>query len=141
MAPCWEHANIAGLQPRVHLTCVSQSQQGKQAVAGGTWCSPLKHECCPGFCHRGCQQTALRLETLLGRISDPEATKPDDWDEDAPKEIPDMDAEKPEGWLDDEPDEIDDPGASCCYRAGIHVLQFKSAQLLQCAGHLHQLPR
>lgn len=45
------------------------------------------------------------------RIADPEAKKPDDWDEDAPKEIPDEDAQKPEGWLDDEPDEIDDPGA------------------------------
>lgn len=45
------------------------------------------------------------------RIPDPEAKKPDDWDEDAPREIPDEEAQKPEGWLDDEPDEIDDPGA------------------------------
>ena len=44
------------------------------------------------------------------RIADPEASKPDDWDEDAPKEILDEEAEKPEGWLDDEPEEIDDPG-------------------------------
>lgn len=44
------------------------------------------------------------------RIADPEASKPDDWDEDAPKEIVDEEAEKPEGWLDDEPEEIDDPG-------------------------------
>ncbi len=50
------------------------------------------------------------------RIADPEAKKPDDWDEDAPKEIPDEDAKKPEGWLDDEPDEIDDPGRVCTQR-------------------------
>ena len=48
--------------------------------------------------------------SLLRRIADPEAVKPDDWDEDAPLEIEDEDAEKPEGWLDDEPDEIDDTG-------------------------------
>ena len=46
-------------------------------------------------------------------MTDPEAMKPDDWDEDAPLEIEDEDAEKPEGWLDDEPDEIDDTGARC----------------------------
>lgn len=45
------------------------------------------------------------------RIADPEASKPDDWDEDAPKEILDEEAEKPEGWLDDEPEEVDDPGS------------------------------
>ena len=44
-------------------------------------------------------------------MADPEAVKPDDWDEDAPMEVEDEEAEKPEGWLDDEPDEIDDPGA------------------------------
>ena len=37
--------------------------------------------------------------------------QPDDWDEDAPYEIPDEDAVKPEGWLDDEPEFIPDPGA------------------------------
>ena len=36
--------------------------------------------------------------------------KPEDWDEDAPKQIPDEDAEKPEGWLDDEPADMPDPG-------------------------------
>ncbi len=46
------------------------------------------------------------------RIPDPDAVKPEDWDEDAPKEIPDEDAVKPEGWLDEEPLEIEDPGAS-----------------------------
>lgn len=46
------------------------------------------------------------------RISDPEASKPEDWDEDAPREVEDEEAEKPEGWLDDEPLEIDDPGES-----------------------------
>lgn len=42
------------------------------------------------------------------RIPDLEATKPDDWDEDAPRTIPDADAVKPEGWLDDEPTEVPD---------------------------------
>ena len=51
------------------------------------------------------------------RIPDPEASKPDDWDEDAPKEILDEEAEKPEGWLDDEPEEIDDPGNCACLGA------------------------
>ena len=41
---------------------------------------------------------------------DPDAAKPDDWDEDAPRQIEDEDAEKPDGWLDEEPAEIDDPG-------------------------------
>ena len=38
--------------------------------------------------------------------------KPEDWDEDAPKQIPDEDAEKPEGWLDDEPADLPDPGVT-----------------------------
>lgn len=38
--------------------------------------------------------------------------QPEDWDEDAPYEIPDEDAVKPEGWLDDEPEFVDDPGES-----------------------------
>ena len=44
------------------------------------------------------------------RIPDASATKPEDWDEDAPVSIEDDEAEKPEGWLDDEPAEIADPG-------------------------------
>ena len=44
------------------------------------------------------------------RISDPEASKPADWDEEEPYEILDEDAVKPEGWLDDEPSTIPDPG-------------------------------
>lgn len=36
--------------------------------------------------------------------------QPEDWDEDAPYEIPDEEAVKPEGWLDDEPDMVPDPG-------------------------------
>lgn len=43
-------------------------------------------------------------------MTDPDATKPDDWDEDAPRQIEDDDAEKPDGWLDDEAAEVDDPG-------------------------------
>lgn len=53
---------------------------------------------------------ALTFPCQCCRIADPEASKPDDWDEDAPREILDEEAEKPEGWLDDEPEEIDDPG-------------------------------
>ena len=45
-------------------------------------------------------------------MADPEADKPDDWDEDAPYEVPDEEAVKPEGWLDDEPELIPDPGRS-----------------------------
>lgn len=45
------------------------------------------------------------------RIPDPEAVKPEDWDEDAPQKIPDPDATKPEGWLDDGPEMIPDPDA------------------------------
>jgi hypothetical protein len=47
----------------------------------------------------------------IKRIADPDATKPADWDEDEPYEIPDEDAVKPEGWLDDEPSTIPDPDA------------------------------
>lgn len=45
------------------------------------------------------------------RIPDESATKPDDWDEDAPMEIEDMEAEMPAGWLTNEPDLVDDPSA------------------------------
>lgn len=45
------------------------------------------------------------------RISDPAASKSDDWDEDAPRDIPDEEAVKPEGWLEDEAAEVDDAGA------------------------------
>jgi len=44
-------------------------------------------------------------------IDDVTATKPDDWDEDAPLEIADPDDKKPEGWQDDAPARIADPEA------------------------------
>lgn len=47
----------------------------------------------------------------VARIPDPEATKPEDWDESQPRQIPDETAEKPEDWLDNEPLEIPDPKA------------------------------
>merc|ERR1712054_187834 len=47
------------------------------------------------------------LETMV----DPEATKPDDWDESEPEKIENMDAVKPSGWLDHEPEMIPDPEA------------------------------
>ena len=59
---------------------------------------------------RGHVATVL-IVALLYRIADPDAVKPDDWDEDASREIEDADAEKPDGWLDDEPEEVNDPGA------------------------------
>ena len=40
------------------------------------------------------------------------ATKPADWDEDAPLQIPDPKSEKPEGWLDDAPDMVPDGTAT-----------------------------
>lgn len=46
------------------------------------------------------------------KIPDPMASKPEDWDEDAPRQILDESAEKPDGWLDDEPDMIPDPDAT-----------------------------
>ncbi|CAL1280656.1 unnamed protein product [Larinioides sclopetarius] len=45
------------------------------------------------------------------KIPHPTATKPDDWDEDAPRQIVDPNARKPDGWLDDEPELIPDPNA------------------------------
>jgi calnexin len=45
------------------------------------------------------------------RIPDPEAKKPEDWDEDAPFEVVDETATKPEDWLEDEPLTIPDPEA------------------------------
>jgi calnexin len=45
------------------------------------------------------------------QIADPEAVKPEDWDEDAPYEIVDEEATKPEDWLEDEPTMIPDPEA------------------------------
>ena len=52
----------------------------------------------------------LQHAAPLHRISDPDAAKPDDWDEDAPMMVADEDAEKPTGWLDDEPSDMPDPG-------------------------------
>jgi hypothetical protein len=46
------------------------------------------------------------------KIADPEAKKPDDWNEDAPEYIPDEDAKKPEDWNDNEPEQIADPDAT-----------------------------
>merc|ERR1711998_554582 len=48
----------------------------------------------------------------MGEIPDPEAKKPDDWDEDAPKEIEDMDTSKPDDWDEDAEEKIPDPAAS-----------------------------
>ncbi|XP_014790262.2 calnexin isoform X1 [Octopus bimaculoides] len=45
------------------------------------------------------------------KIADPDAVKPDDWDEEQPEKIIDEDAVKPSGWLDDEPEDIPDPDA------------------------------
>jgi calnexin len=45
------------------------------------------------------------------KYADPDAVKPDDWDESAPYEIVDEDAVKPEDWLDEEPIMIPDPEA------------------------------
>lgn len=44
-------------------------------------------------------------------IEDPDARKPDNWDEDAPKQIEDPDAVIPSDWLVDEPKYIPDPEA------------------------------
>lgn len=48
---------------------------------------------------------------LYASLPDPNAKKPDDWDESAPATLPDPDAEKPEGWLDNAPEQIPDPTA------------------------------
>ncbi len=40
----------------------------------------------------------------------PSYFQPEDWDEDAPYEIPDEEAVTPEGWLENEPETIPDPG-------------------------------
>ncbi|GAB1601729.1 calnexin-like isoform X1 [Argonauta hians] len=45
------------------------------------------------------------------KIADPDAVKPEDWDEDQPEKIVDEDAVKPAGWLDEEPEDISDPDA------------------------------
>lgn len=45
------------------------------------------------------------------KIADPEAKKPEDWDEDQPYEIIDESAVKPDDWLEDEPEYIPDPAA------------------------------
>ena len=80
-------------------SALSKSQQcgmpsGRQAVCA----SPAADQPC-------------LFPVLCGRIADPEAAKPEDWDEDAPRQVEDEDAEKPEGWLVDEAAEVEDPGA------------------------------
>ncbi|KAG5455471.1 MAG: Calreticulin family-domain-containing protein, partial [Olpidium bornovanus] len=45
------------------------------------------------------------------KIPDPDAKKPDDWDEDEPFEILDVDAKKPDDWYEDETETIPDPDA------------------------------
>ena len=49
---------------------------------------------------------------LVGRMADPEATKPEDWVDE--QMIEDEEATKPNGWLDDEPEQVPDPGLTCC---------------------------
>ncbi len=44
-------------------------------------------------------------------LADPDATKPDDWDESAPRTMIDEEAEMPDGWLEEEPESVPDPGA------------------------------
>jgi len=46
------------------------------------------------------------------KMDEPGATKPDDWDEDAPTQIPDPKSSKPSSWLDDAPDMVPDPASS-----------------------------
>lgn len=50
------------------------------------------------------------MVAVLCRIPDPEAVKPEEWDEEAPLEVADEEAAQPEGWLEDEPDQVDDAG-------------------------------
>ena len=57
------------------------------------------------------KQQRVKGVVCLPRIPDPAASKPDDWDEDAPAKIPDPDATKPDGWLDEGPEFIADPDA------------------------------
>jgi len=45
------------------------------------------------------------------KMSDPEAFKPDDWDEDEARMIVDPDAKMPDGWLEGEEKRISDPSA------------------------------
>ncbi len=45
-----------------------------------------------------CINCSTKLWPYWCRIPDPEATKPDDWDEDAPEYVPDPDASQPEDW-------------------------------------------
>src|SRR5690606_27737811 len=45
------------------------------------------------------------------KTPDPDAKKPDDWNEDAPYETIDEDATKPDNWLEDEPQCVPDPAA------------------------------
>ncbi|XP_065073374.1 calnexin-like isoform X2 [Ochlerotatus camptorhynchus] len=45
------------------------------------------------------------------KIPDPDAKKPNDWNEDEPPQIPDPNTSKPEGWLDNVEEMISDPNA------------------------------
>lgn len=57
-----------------------------------------------------CYIVTVRILCVICRMTDSAAVKPDDWDEDAPEEIPDEEALMPTGWLVDEPAEVDDTG-------------------------------
>lgn len=46
------------------------------------------------------------LSIITLQIVDPTATKPLDWDEDAPAQIVDPNAVKPDTWLEDEPETV-----------------------------------
>eukprot|EP00923_Selenidium_pygospionis_P033323 GHVN01058584.1.p1 GENE.GHVN01058584.1~~GHVN01058584.1.p1 ORF type:complete len:560 (+),score=103.77 GHVN01058584.1:1709-3388(+) len=46
------------------------------------------------------------------KIADPEAVKPEEWDENAPRKIPDPDATIPDDWLENDPKMISDPDAT-----------------------------
>ena len=84
------------------------------------------------YAHDLCDKS--QCQTLC-RMLDADATKPDDWDEDAPRQIEDDDAEKPDGWLDDEPAEIDDPGTHQIVTPGLLRCSFAMKAADRCMHH------
>ena len=51
------------------------------------------------------------IRLCFDRIPDPDAEKPEDWDESEPEMIPDEDAAMPDGWLEEEDELVPDPDA------------------------------
>ena len=67
----------------------------------------------------------LNILIIRGLIPDPDAKKPEDWDEDQPRQILDESATMPDGWLVDEESMVINRFVNFCIEDPINLLFLK----------------